>query len=105
MGGGLYLFRDFGCRKADGSFGWDYLYATHELACSVVGRWGSACSPEPRWGGCASAVDGVDGNDAVLGMTCAVGAGPEVLRARQGFELGCLTPWKVMLLRGICLDG
>ena len=50
MGGGFYLFRDFGCRKADGLFGWDYLYATHELACLVVRRWGSACPPEPRWG-------------------------------------------------------
>ena len=25
MGGGFYLFRDFGCRKVDGLFGWDYL--------------------------------------------------------------------------------
>ena len=49
-------------------------------------------------GGCTSAIDGVDGNDAVLRMTCAVGTGPEVLGARQGFELGWLTPWKVMLL-------
>ena len=89
---------ELGRLKAGGLFGWDYLYATHELACLVVRRWRSACPPEPTWGGSTSAVDGVDGNDAVLGMTCAVGTGPEVLGARQGFELGWLIPRKVMLL-------
>ena len=33
--------------------------------------------------GCTSAVDGVDENDAVLGMSCAVGTRPEVLGVRQ----------------------
>ena len=33
--------------------------------------------------GCTSAIDSVDGKDAVLGMSCAVGTRPEVLGARQ----------------------
>ena len=58
---GLCLLDDYGRwisfvwdldhRKVDGLFGWDYMYATQELACLVVHRWGLACHPEPRWGG------------------------------------------------------
>ena len=89
---------DFGHRKVGGLFGWDYLYATHELACLVCVAGDLPVAWSLGTCGCTSAFDGVDGKDAVLGMSCVVGTRPEVLGARQGFVLGWLAPWKVMLL-------
>ena len=71
-------------RKAVGLFGWDYLYTTHELACLVCVTGDLPVAQSLSMGGCPSASDGVDGKDAVLGMSCAVGTRPEVLGVRQG---------------------
>ena len=71
-------------RKAVGLFGWDYLYTTHELACLVCVTGDLLVAWSLGMCGCTSAFDGVDGKDAVLGMSCTVGTRPEVLGVRQG---------------------